>query len=99
MALIILKITPLILLLMLTFCSYYFHGRMRFGYGLGDVFYYIVLWLATIFYIAIYIIIRTDNSESSYFFPPIFTIVAVFLILKMSIWRGSESPWNGDIFS
>lgn len=72
-------------------------GRLAFGYGLGDLFYLLILWGITIIYLIAFLINR-NKSKRLLVTNLIFTIPLIWIILMATIWRGSEYSWNGEIF-
>jgi hypothetical protein len=91
------KILPLIVLLILSILS--ISGNIHFRYGLGDIIYHGLIYIGLIVY-EIYFIVKKENQESiSLIFPILSIVFCGFLILSMTIWRGAEYPWNGDILA
>lgn len=76
-----------------------FLGYVTFGYGLGD---WLHIITTTILWIAISIIIMATRKQRADKNQMIFTIgmiaCIVFLLLKITLLRGIEYKWNGDIF-
>jgi ABC-type transport system involved in cytochrome c biogenesis permease component len=75
-----------------------FYKHIAFGWGLGDI-----LWYVLIYFLLTLNIIRTiksKNKSSRQFrvMTLIFFILTVLICLKATIWRGIEYPWNGQIF-
>ena len=73
-------------------------GKITFGQGLGDFYYLILLLLLLIVFV--YIFLKNSKKKRSL---PLFVSIIQFLIialfiLKITIWRGIEYPWNGFIF-
>ena len=79
-------------------------GKIRFGLGLGDLVYMVVIGLAVVlvgvyYYRDLKIGSESDLiSKSNLFVMTICFIFLVFIILKMTYWRGLESRWDGKIF-
>lgn len=76
-----------------------FLGYVTFGYGLGD---WLHIITTTILWIVISIIIIVNWKQRVHKNQMILTIgmiaCIVFLLLKITILRGTEYKWNGDIF-
>jgi hypothetical protein len=75
-----------------------FSGKVTFGQGLGDLFYLVLLVILQIFFGYIFYL----NIKERMNFPLIISLLLIILLtlftLKMTIWRGIEYPWNGNIF-
>ena len=79
-------------------------GKIRFGLGMGDLIYMCIIGLA-ILIVAIYYyrdLRISDNievlSKSNLLMMGFCLIFLIFIILKITYWRGSESRWDGRIF-
>ena len=79
-----------------------FMGKLRFGYGLGDLLYVLLTIGILLVFGGVYLYDRfkglnlLDSPIHTYVI--IFcTLVLVFLILKITILRGPESSWDGRI--
>lgn len=79
------------------------NGKLRFGFGLGDTFYFIgtvsILGIGAV----IYILDLIKSSSKLITIYNVYTMVicvllTIYIILKMTFWRGHESLWNGQIF-
>lgn len=75
-----------------------FSGKIVFGQGMGDMGYVVLLViLQTIFGYVFFLNIRSKIG-----FPLLMTILLVVCVLlftlKMTIYRGLEYPWNGNVF-
>ncbi|MDB4769090.1 hypothetical protein OAG16_03325 [Saprospiraceae bacterium] len=91
------KILPLIVLAILSVLL--MTGRVRFGLGLADIIYHGLIYIGFIIY-GIYFIAKKEVSKSINLIFPILSIVFCgYLILSMTIWRGGEYRWNGDILA
>jgi hypothetical protein len=79
-----------------TFIGY----QVVFGHGLGDVFYYAILWVATLVHLIWTVRISRTEIPSVILRPLcIFTVLTTLMMLKATIWRGPEYSWkNGDFF-
>lgn len=73
-------------------------GKITFGQGLGDMFYVILLMSLMIFYA----VVLYKNIQGRINQQIILSVVSILFIilftLKMTIYRGIEYPWNGNIF-
>lgn len=79
-----------------TFIGY----QVVFGHGLGDVFYYAILWVATLVHL-IWTVRISKTKVPSVMLKPlfVFTIFTTLMMLKATIWRGPEYSWkNGNFF-
>lgn len=86
----------LYLLWTLTISSLIFIGKLTFGHGIGDIVYLILLVLLLLVFG--YFIYRNEKLNRPIILI-VFMLVSVLLIgLKITIWRGSEYPWNGELF-
>jgi hypothetical protein len=78
-------------------------GKIRFGYGLGDLSYLIFIAVLTLIQISgsflIKYKVKPDNKYIWYFIlGTIFFSSAIKLTWDFTYGRGSESAWNGNIF-
>lgn len=78
-------------------------GTIRFGWGLGDIFFQFIILGFLIIMGVFYVFTRYKASISLTFNQKLLTILVcllflVFIILKMTYLRGSASRWNGQIF-
>ena len=74
-------------------------GYLSFGYGLGDIMYLIItaiLWV--IITILVLINRKTVKISSLAILTLTMIICIIFLISKITIFRGPEYRWNGDLF-
>lgn len=74
------------------------NGKMTYGYGLGDLFVLILNILVIITNIITMFKIQKLTSCSKNIFMLINIIILIAIILKLTIYRGSEYLWNGSIF-
>jgi hypothetical protein len=92
----IIKILPLIILIILSILS--MKGRLVFGSGLGDILFHGLIHIGLIIY-GIYLILKKEKQQNiSLIFPILSIVFCGYLILSMTIWRGVEYRWNGNIF-
>jgi hypothetical protein len=97
MALIWINRIILILLLILSLCT--IPGKLVFGHGLGDIVYYIFLWLVTICCFIFYLRnSRKDSKQGFVVSACIFAFLLIFILYSMTIGRGGEYRWNGNVF-
>jgi len=76
-------------------------GKLRFGYGLGDLIYIGLIGLVIIIVGTYYItdlVFKFDKKEfsKSNIIVSIFSLL--FILLKVTLLRGLESRWDGNIF-
>ncbi len=74
-------------------------GRIRFGYGLGDIIYYPFIYLGNILSIINIFYFRNKQSNGTYISFSCLAIFFTLIFLQMTIWRGPEYSWNGDIIT
>jgi hypothetical protein len=74
-----------------------FSGKATFGQGLGDLLYLILLTILQIFFCYLFYL----NIKGRINFPLVISLLLIIIVilftLKMTIWRGIEYPWNGNI--
>lgn len=75
-----------------------FYGKISFGHGLGDLYYlvFFVLWSIVIISIYIYILKKNNFTLLPLLYGFIITII-IITIVKLTIFRGPEFHWNGNI--
>ena len=76
-------------------------GEIGFGHGLGDLYYLIFIVFLTILFLFFYLrIIRKylDNKRMIYLFIVFLFITVVSFSLKLTLLRGPEFPWDGNLF-
>jgi hypothetical protein len=74
-------------------------GKLAFGHGLGDFIYCIFLWLVTIaFAVLLFVFRKNKSSKGRATVTVVFACVLLFLFYSMTIGRGAEYRWNGNIF-
>jgi nitrate/nitrite transporter NarK len=74
-------------------------GKLSFGHGLADFIYCVFLWLVTIAFAVLFLVLRKKNSsKASVAVTIVSACVFLFLINLMTIGRGAEYRWNGNIF-
>ena len=72
-------------------------GKIAFGYGLGDVLYIFMLWGISILFLILFLIYR-NQTLPLFATNVLFTVPVIWIVFMATIWRGSEHPWNGEIF-
>ncbi len=92
----IIQILPLIILSVLS--VFLASGKVRFGHGFGDILYHGLSYLGLFVYGAYFLWTRKNKlKERNFIFPILANLFCGYLILSMTIWRGHEYRWNGDI--
>lgn len=88
----------LLLLFTIIFFTYKsFLGNVTFGHGLGDIFSLPFLWLTT-FSFLLSTVINRKKEKQLLISNIIFTILVLWILLRVTILRGGEYSWNGEIF-
>ncbi|WP_299825099.1 hypothetical protein [uncultured Pontibacter sp.] len=72
----------------------FFGLHVTFGHGLGDLFYFAILYLLTIIHLVWTFRIRKASKESFILPIIVFSIVALLFSLKATVWRGPEYSWK-----
>jgi hypothetical protein len=73
-----------------------FYRHISFGAGLADYFGYLFLFIVTILHTRATL---NTTDDRSYRRPAItYGLLATFIIIKATFWRGREYPWNGSVF-
>ena len=90
-------IIPIVLFSILTIIS--LMGRIRFGHGLGDMIYHPFIYLGVLLSLINFTLFRKKQSNVVYLSTTLLTSFFVLIFLKMTIWRGPEYSWNGDIIT
>jgi|GEM_PF-2269445 len=75
-----------------------FYKHISFGLGLGDMVGYFVLYSGTLLHLILTITSRKQGAERHFILNFIFLLFTILIILKATIWRGSEYKWNGSVF-
>ena len=76
-------------------------GSITFGHGLGDLYYLACLIILSIILFSYYHGVlrkRTSMNWGIFIYIGIVSAVTIFSVLKLTIWRGPEFPWNGRLF-
>lgn len=72
-------------------------GWLRFGHGLGDVFYLLLIYLGLILSILNLIFFNKKYKTLGHVFAFFLIVALCLLCFKMTVWRGPESLWDGNI--
>lgn len=75
-----------------------FYKHISFGWGLGDMFGYMMLYGVTIIHLLLTITFRNKRNLGYEYLTIIFLVITIYISLKATIWRGGEYSWNGSIF-
>lgn len=75
-----------------------FYKHISFGWGLGDLIWYGIIYSLTITHLLITLQTRKKNSSQYFPLAIFFLITTIYICLKATIWRGAEYKWNGEIF-
>lgn len=76
-------------------------GYISFGHGLGDLYDLILLVFFTTLSSFFYFIVIKKNFGGQYWtfiFIVFLLLIMLIFILKLTLLRGSEYPWNGEFF-
>lgn len=74
------------------------YKHISFGWGLGDIFGYIILIAGTILHSILIFVFRNKQEKSYSVLAITFLMFSIFISLKATIWRGGEYSWNGSLF-
>ncbi len=83
------EILILIIIVILNVMNY-----ITYGHGLGDVYIDIVIIFSILFIWLIYTITKVNIK----LIMTIYFLLLVLIIFKITLYRGSEYKWNGNIF-
>lgn len=70
-------------------------GIPQFGEGTRDIFYYLIIWGTGATYASCYWIIT--NNQMLFYIAIASLIIGGLLGLKMTIFKGEEERWEGDL--
>lgn len=88
-----------LLILQLIIClTETFIRHIAFGWGLGDMLWYGLMYLLFVIHFIFTIISRKRTVRRFQVMTLIFLITTIFICLQATIWRGVEYPWNGKLF-
>lgn len=72
---------------------------IRFGMGLGDIFYLAGFTLSIPTTIIVYMILAKKGINSRvWILKTICLVLLLFILLKATLYRGPLSPWAGKVF-
>jgi hypothetical protein len=72
---------------------------ITFGYGLGDLFYFVFLSIILLVQILLnFTFSAFKRANRNLIVGFVFSLIYSFFIHQLTIGRGSEYPWNGQIF-
>jgi hypothetical protein len=72
-------------------------GRLVFGHGLGDLFYYLFVWVVAVVFIIFSVYEKKQSFHLFLFTNIVFALILIYLVYLMTAGRGPEYPWNGKI--
>ncbi len=75
-----------------------FYKHIAFGWGLGDLLWYLFMYVALLTHAILTIISRNKPVNRHKYLTIIFLVFTIYICLQATIWRGSEYSWNGKIF-
>lgn len=75
-----------------------FFKHISFGLGLGDMLGYAILYITTLIHLILILLFRKKGSILHFSLALIFLITTIITCLKATTWRGSNYPWNGQLF-
>ena len=75
------------------------NATITFGHGLGDIYYLLLLFFITISISLVRVRqLKKGNKTGMVILLMSFVIVIIFFMLKLTLYRGPEYPWNGRLF-
>lgn len=90
-------LTYLLLLIQITLGLLSLNGRVTYGWGLADIFYFGIFVTLSIV-IATVTTYRYREKKDIRIFNLVFLAMTLLNMLQLTILRGSAMPWNGQIF-
>lgn len=75
--------------------GFFITGNMTFGHGLGNLYYLLYLVLIIILFLITYIV---KDKFFRWIILILISVILTFLILKLTVFRGGEYSWNGNLF-
>ena len=75
-----------------------FFKHIAFGWGLGDMLWYGLMYLLLIVHFILTITSGNKTLKRFQLMTIIFLTATIMICLKATIWRGIEYPWNGKLF-
>jgi len=75
------------------------NDKIHFGHGLGDLFYLLLIALFVVIQLTLNLTYaKRGGTRRKLTIGIIFLVIYSLFIYKMTIGRGPESQWNGEIF-
>lgn len=76
------------------------NANMTFGHGMGDIYYLgFILFIGIIASLIWFIILKKNFSKiANAIFYCFLVVELILIIIKLTILRGAEYPWNGNLF-
>lgn len=75
-----------------------FYKHISFGAGLGDVLWYMLLFLVTFSHLCLTLYFGKTGILEHTYLVILFLIISIYISLKATLWRGAEYRWNGSLF-
>jgi hypothetical protein len=75
-----------------------FYKHISFGAGLGDLFWYGLIYGLLILHLILTIRSKRKGTHRFIFLSIFFFLTTTLICLKATIWRGAEYRWNGNVF-
>lgn len=72
------------------------NGKITFGHGLGDLFY--LTFLVVISTVLSFLFLSEKFLGARFVVFVVMLLVLLFIILKLTLYRGPEYSWNGRLF-
>lgn len=76
-------------------------GKLSFGLGLGDLG-MLIISLVILILIGSFVFFKRRFTEKikswNWIISVVILLIVIYLILSLSLWRGVEYPWNGNLF-
>jgi len=77
-------------------------GKIKFGHGLGDLFYLIFISLTGLIQLIINLTIANPKKngfkKKNFIIGIVFMIILILFGMKFTVGRGPEMKWNGKVF-
>jgi len=75
-----------------------FYKHIPFGAGLGDMFWYLIMYAVFTSQVILTYVYRNKSEKQYAIMTLIYMLILIYICLSATIWRGGEYPWNGKIF-
>ncbi len=75
-----------------------FYKHIAFGWGLGDMLWYLIMYGVTLTHLVLTILYRKKGIKRHGVLALIFLVITLYICLEATIWRDGEYPWNGEVF-